>query len=93
MMSEQRPASRALRRQLARERYPIFRRVPDVRVIELRRREHQRDDEQDDRRGDEPVLGVSVDRLWSLAPAVLPRFSPDRRQAIVEITSSQSARI
>ncbi len=55
--SEQRPANRGLRRQLAREQYPIFRQVPDVRVIELHRREHQRDDGQDDRRGDGPEWG------------------------------------
>jgi hypothetical protein len=40
-ISEQRPASRGLRRQLDREKLPVFRHVPEVRVIELRRRDYR----------------------------------------------------
>jgi hypothetical protein len=39
-VSAERPASRGLRRQLDRDKHPVFRNVPAVRVIELRRREH-----------------------------------------------------
>jgi hypothetical protein len=35
------PATSGMRRQLSRERLPAFREVPDVRVIELRRRDYQ----------------------------------------------------
>jgi hypothetical protein len=40
-ISEQRTVSRFLRRRLDREKYPVFRHVPAVRVIELRRRAHR----------------------------------------------------
>ncbi|HEY3033556.1 MAG TPA: hypothetical protein VGJ54_02705 [Streptosporangiaceae bacterium] len=39
--SEQRTVSRFLRRQLEREKHPVFRNVPAVRVIELRRRAYR----------------------------------------------------
>jgi hypothetical protein len=41
--SEQRPTYRGLRRQLARERVPVFREIPEVRVIQLRRRDQEHD--------------------------------------------------